>query len=311
MNGKPIHYRMNPGNIFCLTAANIDICAVANNHVLDWGYEGLKDTLQNLRKVNINFSGGGDNLSEAESPVIRKIPGKGRVVLFSYCSITSGVPLSWRAEENKPGVNLITDLSAQTIQRIDDKIKEVKEKDDIVIFSIHWGSNWGYEIPDEQRRFAHELIDKAGVDIIHGHSSHHPRSLEVYKDKLILYGTGDLINDYEGIARSKGFRITLNKLKNFRKYFRIRRRKKFMGELVLMYFVTVEASSGKLQNLKLVPMKIKNFRLNFPHKEEAEWMMNRLNFINKKFNSGMEPGPVLYPGNNIKVFYSAANLYDK
>jgi len=65
--GKEIHYRMHPENIDCITAANIDVCSLANNHVLDWGYAGLKETLETLRKAKIKGVGAGMNVNEAES----------------------------------------------------------------------------------------------------------------------------------------------------------------------------------------------------------------------------------------------------
>jgi poly-gamma-glutamate synthesis protein (capsule biosynthesis protein) len=76
-------------------------------------------------------------------------------------------------------------------------------------FDYIWGVNWGYGIPDQHKRFAHQLIDDAGVDIVHGHSSHHPKGIEVYKNKPIIYGCGDLLNDYEGIGRYAPFRADL------------------------------------------------------------------------------------------------------
>lgn len=69
--------------------------------------------------------------------------------------------------------------------------------------ALGWG-NWGYGVTRRTREFAHELLDHAGVDLIHGHSSHHPLGIEVYRDKLILYGCGDFINDYEGIGATNG-----------------------------------------------------------------------------------------------------------
>ncbi len=75
-----------------------------------------------------------------------------------------------------------------------------------MVVSIHWGGNWGYGIPGEQRQFAHRLIDQAGVDVVHGHYSHHAKGIEVYHDKLILYGCGDFLNDYEGISGQERFR---------------------------------------------------------------------------------------------------------
>ena len=76
--GKGIHYRMHPENIYSLTAAKIDYCSFANNHILDWGFAGLTETLETLKKVNIKIAGAGLNLQEAESPAVMKVKGKGR-----------------------------------------------------------------------------------------------------------------------------------------------------------------------------------------------------------------------------------------
>ena len=128
------------------------------------------------------------------------------------------------------------------------------------------------------------MIDKAGIDIIYGHSSHHPRPIEVYKDKLIIYGAGDLINDYEGIySRGKKTKFNLKKIRHLWKNFK-RGNRIFRNDLVLMYFVSVEPSSGKLKNLMTVPMQIKKFKLNYPSEKDAEWLRNRMNKVYKKFN---------------------------
>jgi poly-gamma-glutamate synthesis protein (capsule biosynthesis protein) len=191
---------MHPQNIPSLTAAKIDFCSLANNHVLDWGYPGLTETLATLKQVKINSAGAGQNRQEAETPAVMEVEGKGRVLVFSYGLESSGIPLSWAAAEDKPGVNLLENLSAQTALQIKEKVEAMTRPEDIVVASIHWGRNWGYDIPPDQIEFAHKLIDEAGVDVIHGHSSHHVKGLEVYKDKPIIYGAGDFLNDYEGIG---------------------------------------------------------------------------------------------------------------
>jgi hypothetical protein len=94
----------------------------------------------------------------------------------------------------------------------------------------------------------------------------------------------------------------MEKLKNLRKYLKLSRKRKFRHELVLMYFVTVEASSGKLKQLKLVPMKIKKFQLSYPLHKESEWMIKRLNTINKKHNSNMGLEFMSHPGETYKNF---------
>ncbi len=264
--GKGIHYRMHPENVLSLTAAKIDYCSLANNHVLDWGYAGLIETLDTLKKVNINCAGAGLNLQEAETPAVMEVEGKGRVIVFSYGLETSGIPFSWAASEDKPGVNLLENLSEQTIQHINAKVEAVKQTGDIVVASIHWGSNWGYEIPPEQTEFAHKLIDEAGVDVIHGHSSHHVKGIEVYKEKIIIYGSGDFLNDYEGIGGYENFR----------------------NDLALMYFVSVDPSTGKLVHLQMTPIQIKHFKANRASRADALWLRDVLNRESKKFGTRVE-----------------------
>lgn len=264
--GKGINYRMHPENIHCITAAGIDCCALANNHVLDWGYLGLTETLEALKKVNVKSAGAGQNLTEAETPAVLEVEEKGRVILFSYGSETSGIPFSWAASEDKPGVNLLQDFSDMTVEYIKENVRKVRQQGDMVIASIHWGSNWGYEIPRKQTEFAHELIDTAGVDIVHGHSSHHVMGIEVYKDKPIIYGCGDFLNDYEGIGGYEDFR----------------------ADLALMYFVSVDPSTGKLVCLHMKPTQIKQFRANRTSRLDTLWLKDTLNREGKKFGTRVE-----------------------
>lgn len=261
--GKGINYRMHPENIPCLTAARIDVCSLANNHVLDWGYPGLVETLESLKKANLKTAGAGRNLREAETPAIVNIGGNRRVIVFSFGLTTSGIPLNWAATESRSGVNLLRDLDDNTLNYIHQNVREVKRKSDIVVASIHWGSNWGYDIPRKQTIFAHRLIDEAGVDIIHGHSSHHVRAIEVYMDKLILYGCGDFLNDYEGIGGYEEFR----------------------ADLALMYFATVEPATGKVLDLQMTPTQIRRFKVNRATRVDTLWLRDTLNREGAKFGT--------------------------
>ncbi len=261
--GKGINYRMHPENISSLTAAGIDICSLANNHVLDWGYSGLVETLESLNGANIKIAGAGLNHFEAQVPAVKKVPGKGRVIVFAFGLGTSGIPSSWGAADNRPGVNLLKDLSDESLRDIKEKVQRVKRKGDTVVTSIHWGSNWGYEIPQKQTLFAHRLIDEAGVDIIHGHSSHHVKGIEVYRHKLILYGCGDFLNDYEGIGGYEEFR----------------------ADLSLMYFAILEPSTGKLAELQMVPTQIRRFKINRASNLDTLWLKDTLNREGTKFGT--------------------------
>src|SRR5438128_5301546 len=262
---KAIHYRMHPQNIDCLSAVRISGCALANNHILDWGYEGLSDTLQTLDSAGIAHAGAGKNADEAAMPAVLDLTGKGRALLFSFGSSTSGIPRDWRATSISPGVNLLDDLSEATATRVASQMRQSAsggQMGDILVASIHWGSNWGYDIPPEQIMFAHRLIDE-GIAIVHGHSSHHVRALEVFKDRLILYGCGDFLSDYEGISGYERFR----------------------GDLALMYLVDVDPQSGQLVSARLVPMHMRHFRLERASASDAKWLCNLLNELGKPFTT--------------------------
>lgn len=266
--GKGINYRMHPENVTCLTVAKIDCCSLANNHVLDWGYAGLIETLETLRKAGIKSAGAGLNIREAEAPAVLEVEGKGRVIVFSFGSETSGIPESWAATESKPGVNLLRDLSDDTVVHIKDMVDEVKKEGDIVVASIHWGSNWGYGIPSSHVEFAHKLIDRARVDAVHGHSSHHIKGIEVYRGRPILYGCGDFINDYEGISGYEYFR----------------------DDLGLMYFPSFDPETGDLVSFRMIPTRIKHFRVNRASREEALWLRDILNREGRGFGTSVHVG---------------------
>jgi poly-gamma-glutamate capsule biosynthesis protein CapA/YwtB (metallophosphatase superfamily) len=264
--GKGINYRMHPQNIPCITAARIDCCSLANNHVLDWGYAGLAETLKTLHGINVKSVGAGRNEQEAQQPAIMEIPGKGRVLVFACGTETSGIPRSWGAAPDRPGMNLLPDLSERTIRQFKENVYQVKRHGDLAVASIHWGYNWGYAIPREHILFAHSLIEEAGVDVVHGHSSHHVQGIEVYKGRPIIYGCGDFLNDYEGIGGYGQFR----------------------DDLALMYFVSMELSSGRLVDLHMVPMQIKHFSLSRVSNEDALWLKEVFNREGLQFGTRVE-----------------------
>jgi poly-gamma-glutamate synthesis protein (capsule biosynthesis protein) len=258
---KEIHYRMHPGNVPCLANAGIGCCVLANNHVLDWGYAGLLETLRTLEAAGIKTAGAGRCLPQAAAPAVLGTGGTARLLVFAFGSPTSGVPWQWGAAHDKPGVNVLPDLSAQTAREVVAMIRSHARDGDLVIVSVHWGPNWGDHIPREQVDFAHWLVDQAGVQVFHGHSSHHVKGLEIYKDRLILYGCGDFVNDYEGIGGQEEFR----------------------PDLTLMYLATFEPTNGTLTALRLVPMRIRRFQLKHAARLDALWLRDRLDLMSERF----------------------------
>ena len=260
---KGINYRMHPANAGCLTAAKIDCCVLANNHVLDWGHSGLAETISTLRKAGINPAGAGRNLAEALKPAVIEVSGNSRVLVFGVGVTDSGIERDWAATGSKPGVALLPDLSGRTATYIAEQVSKVKRSRDIAVLSIHWGGNWGYEISRQHQAFAHNVVDLAAVDVVHGHSSHHPKGIEVYRGKPILYGCGDFINDYEGIGGYEEFR----------------------SHLVLAYFVTIDPSPGGLLRLEMRPFETKRFQLHRAGRRDAEWLQDMLSREGRRFGT--------------------------
>ena len=247
---KGINYRMHPANVGCLAAADIDCCVLANNHVLDWEREGLRETLATLAKAGVRTAGAGADLEAAQAPAVLRLPDGQRLLVFAAATEDSGVPDSWRANASRSGVNQLPDLSAKRVAQIAALVRRARRPGDRVVFSVHWGGNWGFSVQARQRDFAHGLIEEAGVDVVHGHSSHHVKAVEVFRDRLILYGCGDFLNDYEGIEGHAEYR----------------------GELGFMYFPTLDGV-GRLVELQLVPTRIRRFRVERAAGGDRRWLL--------------------------------------
>lgn len=263
--GKDVLYRTHPANVAILKAAGIDCCVLANNHTLDWGTRGLLETLRGLRAAGIATVGAGQKDVDAMRPAVFDVAG-GRVIVVGLGSPTSGIPIDWAATSSSPGVNLATGPAEATAAAVAAQLKPVRRPADIVVVSIHWGANWGYDVAGAQRHLARQLIDIAEVDIVHGHSSHHPRPIEIYRDRLILYGCGDLMNDYEGISGYEAFR----------------------DDLVLAYFPIIEPGTGRLGDLTMTPYRIRRFQLVRAEPTDVAWLQERLDAVSREYGTRVE-----------------------
>ncbi len=270
--GKAVHYRMSPGNLPAVTVAHPDVCVLANNHVLDFGRPGLAETLDVLTAAGLPAAGAGRDAAQAWQPAAVPVPGGGRVLIFACGAASSGIPPGWAATASRPGVAFLPRLSGAAADDLIARVRAVRQPGDVVVVSIHWGANWGYDVAGDQIRFAHRLID-GGVDVIHGHSSHHPRPVEVYRGRLVLYGCGDAINDYEGISGHPEFR----------------------GDLRLLYLAAVAADTGKLAALRMVPMQSRQMRLCHAGAADGQWLRAVLERASHRFGSkiGQQPDGTL------------------
>lgn len=265
--GKAVHYRMAPANIACLAAARPDVCALANNHIMDFGQRGLTETLRVLASAGMAAAGAGCDVDRAWQPAVVPVAKGGRVLMFSFGTPCSGIPAAWAAAE-RAGVAFLPDLSPARVAEITGRVQAVKRPGDVVVASIHWGSNWGYQVAREQTRFAYGLVD-GGVDIVHGHSAHHPRPIEIYHGRLVLYSCGDLIDDYEGISGYERYR----------------------DDLRLLYLVTVERTTGRLTALRMAPMQTHRLRLRRAGTEDCEWLCRTFNRLGRRYGTRVALDP--------------------
>ncbi|MFP4408738.1 MAG: CapA family protein [Spirochaetaceae bacterium] len=245
---KGIHYRMHPENVAVLQAAGVECCSLANNHAMDFDRSGLEETLSNLEAARIQVVGAGYDRGDARKPTFvgaepteqdgsgKSRPGAGPLALVAACFPDSGVPYLWNAEHERSGVFFLEEPGESAAEAIVDAFREVPEETPRLL-SLHWGGNWGYEISEKQRRFARALIESGTVDFIFGHSSHHAKEIELYRDRGIVYGAGDLINDYEGIGGHREYR----------------------PELGLLY--VVELTRNALLRMEAIPFRRRRFRL--------------------------------------------------
>jgi poly-gamma-glutamate synthesis protein (capsule biosynthesis protein) len=261
---KGINYRMSPGNLPVLRAAGIDCCVLANNHVLDWGEVGLLDTLDNLAAAGLRACGAGRDAAAAAAPAVFPMRDGRRVVVHGVALRSSGVPPGWAASPDRPGVNYAAEASPETADRLAAGIVASRRPGDITLLSVHWGGNWGYAISAEEQRFARRLIERAAIDVLHGHSSHHRKAIELCRGRPILYGAGDLLNDYEGIAGQEAYR----------------------GDLVLLYLVELDGGGG-LVRLDLAPFRVRRFRLERAEEADIAWLRRIIDRECRRFGCGV------------------------
>lgn len=263
--GKGVHYRMHPANLPCLAVARPDVCVLANNHVLDFGPPGLAETLDSLAAAGLRSAGAGRDEAEAWRPATVPLRSGGRVLVFSFGMPSSGIPHSWAAGAERSGVALVAAPTEGAAAEFADRLRQSGRPDDIVVASVHWGSNWGYGVSRAEVRFAHALVD-AGVSVVHGHSSHHPRPLEVYRDRLVLYGCGDLVDDYEGIGGYERYR----------------------DDLRLLYLASLEPGTGRLTGLRMVPLQARRMRLEHASAEDTAWLRATLDRCSRDLGTRVE-----------------------
>lgn len=182
LDGKSYTFRSDPSNISIYQAMGVDVVTLANNHIYDYGAEGLTDTLAVFDRVNIGYVGAGENIEEASAPYYAEI--QGQTIAFVNASNAEVYRHTPEATEESSGI-----LLCYEPDKFLQSIREAKQNADYVVACVHWGTDYTYETSDEQRELGQDMIT-AGADIVVGTHSHCLQGIEYYNGKPIFYGLG-------------------------------------------------------------------------------------------------------------------------
>ena len=177
-------FTADPTLIDGLVKAGIDYVGIANNHIGDAGNNGILQTIANLKKRGLKYSGAGKDLAAAQKPAILDANGT-KVAILAYDAIAPG----YHAAKGEPG------SSKLTIKAVQAGVKAARKAGaKVVIVFPHWGTEYRYSPFQNQQRLARQIID-AGADMIIGNHAHYAAAVEVYKGKPIWYALGNFVFD--------------------------------------------------------------------------------------------------------------------
>jgi len=245
---KAFNFKADPDKVQSLSQARIDVVNLANNHIKDFGDKGLMQTISVLDNAKIKHVGAGSNSQEAMRPVIITK----NDIKIGILGATDNEP-DWQAGANKPGTFY---FSVENIEYLLAAIGQLKKQTDIVIISLHWGPNLRQKPSQPFIEAAHAMID-AGADIIHGHSAHIFQAIEIYNGKVIMFDTGDFVDDYmvhEDVRNDRSF----------------------------LYILTVDKSGP--QKVQLIPVIIKNMQVNQAQEKDYRETVARMKQLSEEFN---------------------------
>jgi len=179
---KTFIFRVPPEYAGGVARAGFDVLTLANNHILDYGPEGLFSTVMVLDSLGIAHCGVGHDLSAAERGVVVK-RGPWRVGFLAY-SMT--YPADFWATLGRMGT------AYPYPERFKECLRVMREEADLIVVSFHWGGELKVDPKPYQRLFAHRAIDW-GADLVVGHHPHVLQGLEIYEDRLIAYSMGNFV----------------------------------------------------------------------------------------------------------------------
>ncbi len=177
---KEFNFKMHPKYCRVLLSGGVDIVNIANNHTLDYGIQGMEDTIHYLDSVGVKHVGGGRNLAEAREPVILEVKGK-KIGFLGYFGD------GWyNATEKRAGT------APRRVDCVTEDVRRLRQEVDFVVVNLHWGEERQHYPSEQQKQLGHKTID-AGADLVVGHHPHVLQGIERYGHGIIAYSLGNFI----------------------------------------------------------------------------------------------------------------------
>lgn len=189
-----------PSGAKALRQANISVVATANNHAYDYGMRGLRETIGNLTREGIYFTGTSEDSVSNFSPAIIERKGV-RIGVLAYTQFVN-IKGKWKGR-----------ISLYDYERVQREIADIRSKVDFVIASYHGGVEYVDKPSKATLRQLQGLVD-AGADVVVGHHPHYAQGVELYKGKLIFYSLGNFVfsqPQYELAQKACGVEFAVNK----------------------------------------------------------------------------------------------------
>ena len=197
--------KCSPEYVPLAKANNITVAALANNHAFDYGAEGMRDTVENLKSADIIPIGAGDSEDEAHAAVVKDVNGR-KITILNYMDSENFAEYSQDVMPAAKGSN-----AGYSAYSLEDARKQIAENNDsdLIIAYMHYGNEYLEYANDDQIRISHELID-CGADVVVGSHPHVPQGFEMYKGKPIFYSLGNFIFDQSNEETHVAYFLSIN-----------------------------------------------------------------------------------------------------
>jgi poly-gamma-glutamate capsule biosynthesis protein CapA/YwtB (metallophosphatase superfamily) len=257
-----ISFRANPRYVESLTDAGFDMLSLANNHSMDCGSRGLLETMSNLKRGGLLWSGAGETRAEAEAPVILTLKGI-RIAFVSFTAVAP--PANATVRDGGPAVALLPSRAA-----LAQAVASARRESEVVAVSLHWGAEYSSRPSGEQVDLAHAAVE-AGADLVIGHHPHTLAGMELIRRPegryaLIAYSLGNFAFDS---PRWLGKRVT---------------------ESVIL---RCRLSRRGLASAEVLPVVLENYLPRPASPREAQSILQRLSALSAELKTHMANGEII------------------